>query len=38
MVTHEHEIVQEFGGRIISMQDGRVVFDDVIKSNYDLEH
>lgn len=30
MVTHEHEIVQEFGGRTVTIQDGRVVFDDII--------
>ena len=31
MVTHEHELVKRFGGRTINIDEGRVVFDDVIK-------
>lgn len=27
MVTHEHDIVRYFGGRVISIEEGRVVFD-----------
>ena len=27
MVTHEHEIVRYFGGRTISIEQGRIVFD-----------
>jgi cell division transport system ATP-binding protein len=30
MVTHEHELVKRFGGRTISILDGRIKFDDVI--------
>ena len=30
MVTHEHELVRHFGGRIISITDGEIVFDEVI--------
>ena len=31
MVTHEHDLVQYFGGRIINLKDGNVVFDDFIR-------
>ena len=30
MVTHEHELVRHFGGRTVTLQDGRIVFDDYI--------
>jgi cell division transport system ATP-binding protein len=30
MVTHEHDLVQYFGGRIINLRNGKVVFDDFI--------
>ncbi len=30
MVTHEHELVREFGGRTITLRDGSIVFDDYI--------
>lgn len=30
MVTHEHDLVRHFGGRIISITEGEVVFDEVI--------
>jgi cell division ATP-binding protein FtsE len=30
MVTHEHDLVRHFGGRIISITDGEIVFDEVI--------
>ena len=30
MVTHEHELVTHFGGRTVTLQDGRIVFDDYI--------
>lgn len=30
MVTHEHELVKNFGGRVITLQNGNVVFDDYI--------
>lgn len=30
MVTHEHEFVKHFGGRTITIKDGRIAFDDYI--------
>ncbi len=30
MVTHEHDLVKKFGGRTISIFDGKITFDDVI--------
>ncbi len=30
MVTHEHDLVKHFGGRIINIQDGSITFDDNI--------
>ncbi len=30
MVTHEHELVKHFGGRTITISDGKIVFDDYI--------
>mgnify|MGYP003290365236 CR=1 FL=1 len=30
MVTHEHSLVEYFGGRIISLKSGEIVFDDVV--------
>lgn len=30
MVTHEHDLVRHFGGRIINISDGRIAYDDVI--------
>jgi len=30
MVTHEHDLVRHFGGRIINITDGQIVFDEVI--------
>lgn len=30
MVTHEHDLVREFGGRTITLRDGSIVFDDYI--------
>lgn len=32
MVTHEQELVKRFGGRTITIDNGRVVFDDIIPS------
>lgn len=32
MVTHEHELVRQFGGRTIRIDDGRIIFDDIIKN------
>lgn len=30
MVTHEHDLVRHFGGRIINITDGHIVFDNII--------
>ena len=30
MVTHEHDIVRHFGGRIININAGTIAFDEVI--------
>ena len=35
MVTHEHDLVQYFGGRIINLKDGQIVFDDFIGGKSD---
>jgi len=35
MVTHEHDLVQYFGGRIINLKNGQVVFDDFIGGKSD---
>ncbi|MCL2087462.1 MAG: cell division ATP-binding protein FtsE [Oscillospiraceae bacterium] len=37
MVTHEHDIVKYFGGRIISLKDGSVAFDDTIGGGDEVE-
>ena len=31
MVTHEHEMVRHFGGRIINIAAGEIVYDDIIE-------
>ncbi len=37
MVTHEHDLVRHFGGRIINITDGEIVFDEIIMgANDDL--
>lgn len=33
MVTHEHDLVRHFGGRIINIDAGEIVFDEVIGGN-----
>ena len=33
MVTHEHSLVRQFGGRIININHGRVVFDEIVGGN-----
>ena len=30
MITHEHELVRNFGGRIINIEDGPITFDETI--------
>ena len=37
MVTHEHSLVRYFGGRIITIQQGRIVFDEVVGGNLNHE-
>lgn len=37
MVTHEHDIVRHFGGRTISIEHGKVVFDEFIGGRYESE-
>lgn len=37
MVTHEHDIVRHFGGRTISIEHGRVMFDEVIGGHHEGE-
>jgi len=33
MVTHEHDLVRHFGGRIININSGEIVFDEIIGGN-----
>ena len=33
MVTHEHELVRHFGGRVVSIEDGQIAFDEFIGGN-----
>lgn len=35
MVTHEHDLVRHFGGRIINITEGEIVFDEVITGTGD---
>ncbi|MDR1674106.1 MAG: cell division ATP-binding protein FtsE [Oscillospiraceae bacterium] len=35
MVTHEHDLVRHFGGRIISIEEGSVVYDDYLGGSYE---
>ncbi len=35
MVTHEHELVKSFGGRVINLENGAIVFDDYIMGGFD---
>jgi cell division transport system ATP-binding protein len=37
MVTHEHDIVRYFGGRVINIDDGIIVFDDYVEANSDVQ-
>ncbi len=37
MVTHEHDIVRHFGGRIININSGTVAFDEVIGGNNEVK-
>ena len=31
MVTHEHELVRRFGGRIINITAGQIAFDEIME-------
>ncbi|MCM1506172.1 MAG: cell division ATP-binding protein FtsE [Ruminococcus flavefaciens] len=35
MVTHEHDLVRHFGGRIININDGQIVFDEIVAGSSD---
>lgn len=37
MVTHEHDIVRYFGGRVINIDDGIIVFDDYVDADGDVQ-
>ncbi|MGN1134544.1 MAG: cell division ATP-binding protein FtsE [Oscillospiraceae bacterium] len=37
MVTHEHDLVRSFGGRIININKGRIAFDEVIGGSNESE-
>lgn len=37
MVTHEHDIVKYFGGRVITIKDGNIIFDDYIDADNDVQ-
>ena len=36
MVTHEHDLVRHFGGRIININQGEIVYDDIIEGSEEL--
>ena len=33
MVTHEHNLVRYFGGRVINLDGGKIVFDEEVGGN-----
>ncbi len=33
MVTHDHNLVQQFGGRIITIENGQIVYDQIVGGN-----
>jgi cell division transport system ATP-binding protein len=35
MVTHEHDLVQYFGGRVVNLKNGTVTFDDYVRGETD---
>lgn len=37
MVTHEHELVKHFGGRLININQGKIIYDDFINGQSDTE-
>lgn len=37
MVTHEHDIVRYFGGRVINVDKGTIIFDDYVEADYGVQ-
>jgi cell division transport system ATP-binding protein len=37
MVTHEHDIVRYVGGRLITIEDGNIIFDDYVDADYGVQ-
>lgn len=37
VVTHEHEIVRYFGGRVVSIENGQIAFDEVIGGEHEYK-
>ena len=37
MVTHEHELVRHFGGRTVTLENGSVVYDDIIGGKNEIK-
>lgn len=37
MVTHEHDIVRYFGGRVIKIENGNIIFDDYVDADYGVQ-
>lgn len=37
MVTHEHDIVRYFGGRVINIDNGNIIFDDYVDADYGVQ-
>lgn len=35
MVTHEHELVRDFGGRLLNLTDGNLTFDEYVEGDYE---
>ena len=35
MVTHEHELVRDFGGRLLNLSDGNLTFDEYVEGDYE---
>ena len=35
MVTHAHELVRHFGGRIININSGSIIFDEMVGGNHE---
>lgn len=37
MVTHEHDLIKHFGGRIINISDGTIAFDEIVGGNNEVK-